>query len=154
MLQSPSRPQIGAGPSIPPKLIHSRDIPGCSSRILAFGVLGDCSRRVWQGLINHMSPLRLPGVAWTVVFSKSRTVNGFHQGQSALSGLTEEHLALSWTSLFLLSLSLILWFLLAPFLLFLLLLHGLRSGARPQGQHDTNLKEMRARAQPFCGTLA
>lgn len=154
MLQSPSRPQIGASPSIPPKLIHSRDIPGCSSRILAFGVLGDCSSRVWQGLNNHRSPLRLPEVVWTVVFSKSRAVNGFHQGQSALSGLTEEPLALSWTPLFLLGLSLNLWLLLAPFLLFLLLQHGLTSGARPQGQRNTSLKEMRARAQPFFGTSA
>lgn len=74
-----------------------------------------------RGLNDHMSPPRLPGVVWTVVFSKSRTVNGFHQGQSALSGLTEEQLALSWAPLFLLGLSLILWFRLALFLLFLLL---------------------------------
>lgn len=134
MLQSPCRPRIGACCSIPPKVIHSRDIPSCSSRILAFGMLGDCSRRVHQGLNNHMSLLRLFAIVWTVMFSKSRVVNGFHHGWSALSGLPEKQLTLSCTSLFLLGFSLILWFFLASFLLFLHLLHGLRWGARSTKQ--------------------
>ena len=67
----------------------------------------------------------------------------------------EKQLALSWTPLFLLGLSLILWFLLAPFLLFLLLLHGLRSGAGKANRatRPTSWHEMSARAQHLVGCL-
>jgi hypothetical protein len=43
-------------------LIYSRDIPGGSSRILAFRVLGDWLRRVQWGLRNAMGLLRIPAV--------------------------------------------------------------------------------------------
>lgn len=127
--RSHSRPQIGACPSISPKRIHSRDIPPSSSRILAFGVLGDCSTRVLGGLNNHMTPSGSLQLAWRVAFSES--------------GLTEKQLALRWIPPFLLALSLILCVLLASVLPILLLLHGLRSGARPTEPTDPPARRRR-----------